>query len=106
MLFLNFNQLLLLFLHYLIFPQLQEHRRLQVMLTLILNDRQHRPVGLFIRFGSNRAFKDSTPTLARVLPTCVMVVWEVSAGGDPHFLFFELHDFKLLKSDLNWEGLV
>jgi len=72
------------------------------MLTLILNDRQHRPGGLFIRFGSNRAFKHSTPTLARVLPPC-MVVWEVSAGRDPHFLFFELHDFKLLKSDLNWE---
>ncbi len=102
MLFLNFNQLLLLLLHYLIFPQLQEHRGLQVMLTLTLNNRQHRPVGLFIRFGSNRAFKDSTPTLARILPPCV-VVWEVSAGRDTHFLFFELHDFKLLKSDLNWE---
>ena len=75
-----------------------------MMLIFILNHRQHSPVGLFIRFRSNRVFKHDTSgylPFTRVLPC--MVVWEVSAGGDPHFLFFELHDFKLLQSDLIWQ---
>ena len=95
MLFLNFNQPLLFFLHYLIFPQLQQHRRFQMMLIFILNDRQHcRPITLII-FVSYRAFKDDITGDLALACVLRMMVWEVCAGGDPHSLFFELHYFEL-----------